>query len=234
MPRRQRKSEKATEQQNSDYANLNLMNNAAYGVTKKRVKQARGRHKTATMPAQTTPAPATANTSGSNGNNGGGGVPNSGSSTPKKVKFKMPSPALKAPQQQYYIPDGGSGGNNSLVFLLMMILLVLVFWGTIVVPVASVAWDPSANKDITKLPWKQFLIAFTFVIVVTFISSINDQTYKAMIFFVAALYVVYVVETQGGVVTQLAKWANSNTKAPSSNQGQGSGNTQSPPTGGFA
>lgn len=221
MPRRQRKSEKATEQQKSDYANLNLMNNAAYGVTKKRVKQARSPHKSSTIPAKTTAAPATASTP----------------PAPTRAKTSTSSGSTPRPpkQQIQYVPvnqDGGLVGDSSLVFILMVVLLALVFWKTIVFPLATVSWDPKSSTDITKLPWKQFLVGVVFVMLVTFIANINDQTYKAMIFFVAALYVVYIVETQGSFVTILANWANSGNTSPQGNKG--SGNTQSPPTGGFA
>lgn len=165
--------------------------------------------------------PPKSKTSGSGGGGSGAPAPTPTPSTPKSSSGtygytpKMPKgAAVAAPPPIQPVPaSAGDGGDNSLIFILMMILLVLVFWKNIVVPMASIAWNTS-NTDITTLPWKQFLIGFVFVGVVTFISSLGSGAYKAMLFFVAAMYVVYIVETQGGVVTNLANWASTPTNPP--------------------
>lgn len=129
---------------------------------------------------------------------------------PEEPKAEAPVAPV---QQMDMAPYGGPlSGDSSLIFLLMVVLLILVFWKTIVTPVLDVAWTPGSKHDVASLPWKKFLLGLVFVVVVTFISSINDAAYGLMILFVGAMYVVYVIETQGGAVTGLVSWANGPTQ----------------------
>ena len=215
--------------QNSNYQNLSILNQANH--RQNQAKARRSRYSSSSSPSAHKKS---TYSGGSPASTTSGG---SSSSTPSTLSYKGSSRKRgsigsssgaggSSGGSSVVVVGGGPSvsGDSSLIFILMIILLFLAFWKTIVVPVASLSWNTNSKEDITKLPWKGFLVGFFFVGIVTFISSINNTAYKLMIMFVSAMFVVYIVETQGGFVPGLLNWAGMNNTSSTKQNSSGPAN----------
>lgn len=100
-------------------------------------------------------------------------------------------------------------GNPQVVMVLLIVLFIVVTWQDLGSSIILMIWDPSSKNNITTLNWGKYIGMIVFIVLATGIALTGDDAAGVVLMVTIGVWVVYLIENNGGNVTPLFDWLNS-------------------------